>query len=287
MSMEQDLIYDVGLHNGADTRYYLAQGFRVVAVDANPSFIEHVSGELAAAAAAGRLRLVHAAIQLRDGDTVPLYLSNRSDWHSLDRRIAERDVPALEVVPVPARRLDSLFAEYGTPVYCKIDIEGADPLALESLNTARGDLPKFVSCEAECAATERWSDAQSLHTLDLMIALGYTRFKLVDQVSLRVLPPGAKFYGERWQGADGLVKRLGWRASQWWNPDSRYRMRLRQRHGFEFENDVTGPWGDQLEGEWVDADTARRMFLRHRRDYFARPSFTAASFWVDWHAMLA
>jgi len=34
--MVSDLIYDVGLHNGADTAYYLHRGFRVVTIDANP-----------------------------------------------------------------------------------------------------------------------------------------------------------------------------------------------------------------------------------------------------------
>jgi hypothetical protein len=36
MEAHSDLIYDVGLLDGADTAYYLFRGFRVVAVDANP-----------------------------------------------------------------------------------------------------------------------------------------------------------------------------------------------------------------------------------------------------------
>jgi predicted RNA methylase len=32
----KDLVYDVGLHNGDDTAFYLHQGFRVIAIDADP-----------------------------------------------------------------------------------------------------------------------------------------------------------------------------------------------------------------------------------------------------------
>ena len=38
--MTADLIYDVGMHNGADTAFYLAKGFRVVAVEANPELVQ-------------------------------------------------------------------------------------------------------------------------------------------------------------------------------------------------------------------------------------------------------
>jgi FkbM family methyltransferase len=255
----------------------------VIAIDANQQFLRDIAGALPDAIATRRLTTVHAAIQSRDSGDVRFYLSNRSDWHSLDRRVAERDAPATDVIDVPARRLDSLFAEYGTPIYCKIDIEGADALALESLSGS-GDLPRFISCEADCPGRERPSEAESLHTFDMLESLGYTRFELVDQESLRVLPVHGVFYRERWTGADRLASRLSWRVGQWWHPDTRHRMRLSQRHSFEFERDITGPWGDDLQGQWVDAATARRMYVRHRSEYYARPSFAGFGFWVDWHA---
>ena len=37
--MEKDLVYDVGLHKGEDTEYYLKKGFRVIAIEANPQLI--------------------------------------------------------------------------------------------------------------------------------------------------------------------------------------------------------------------------------------------------------
>ena len=35
-----ELIFDVGMWNGEDTEYYLARGFKVVAIDADPKVIE-------------------------------------------------------------------------------------------------------------------------------------------------------------------------------------------------------------------------------------------------------
>ena len=34
------LIMDVGMYDGSDTAYYLKQGYRVVAIDANPDMID-------------------------------------------------------------------------------------------------------------------------------------------------------------------------------------------------------------------------------------------------------
>jgi hypothetical protein len=41
--VECDLIYDVGIHDGNDTAYYLAEGYRVLAIDANPAHIERAT----------------------------------------------------------------------------------------------------------------------------------------------------------------------------------------------------------------------------------------------------
>ena len=38
--VNSNLIYDVGLHEGQDTAYYLWKGFRVLAVEANPELTQ-------------------------------------------------------------------------------------------------------------------------------------------------------------------------------------------------------------------------------------------------------
>src|SRR5262245_54069615 len=207
--MLSDTIYDVGLHAGGDTRFYLSQGYRVVAVDAEEAFITKARVELSEEVQSGKLILVHAAVAEKDDGHATFYVSELSDWSSLDSCVAERHTAAT-AVSVPCRTLASLFQQFGTPVYCKIDIEGADALALESLRGV-AELPKFISCEAECSGKIRWSDERSLHTLDVLRELGYGRFKLVDQVRLAVIPECGRFYRERWNWVGDLARRVHWR----------------------------------------------------------------------------
>jgi len=34
------LIFDIGMYDGSDTRYYLNEGFRVLAIEANPVLVQ-------------------------------------------------------------------------------------------------------------------------------------------------------------------------------------------------------------------------------------------------------
>jgi FkbM family methyltransferase len=280
------LIYDVGLHEGGDTAFYLANGFRVVAIDADQHVIETARERFRNEVSSGRLTLVHCAVLDREPDDVSFFLSETPDWNSLDPSIAGRRSPPLAEIRVRSRRLDSLFEEYGVPVYCKIDIEGADALALKGLVRAK-TLPQYISVEAECAGRERWSQDRSIETLELLFNLGYTQFKLVDQPSLTVLPPSTRFYfgpPPIWKRA---LRRLGFRTYTYWSSDDcadAKRMAVCHASQYSFTGDVTGPWGEMLTGHWLDYAAARRSYLQHRLNYYSQPSANAWGFWVDWHA---
>ena len=60
--MEHDLIYDIGMHNGDDTAFYVSQGYRVVAVEADPAQAEVGRRRFAAEIAKGQVHIVEAAI---------------------------------------------------------------------------------------------------------------------------------------------------------------------------------------------------------------------------------
>lgn len=70
MSLQQDLIFDIGLHRGQDTRFYLDKGFRVVALDANPGLCAAARQSFAAELALGQLHIVEAAFHARAGESV-------------------------------------------------------------------------------------------------------------------------------------------------------------------------------------------------------------------------
>ena len=53
--MDPKLVYDVGMHRGDDTAYYLHKGFRVVGVEANPAMADHLRGRFKSEIATGAL----------------------------------------------------------------------------------------------------------------------------------------------------------------------------------------------------------------------------------------
>jgi len=170
-----DLIYDLGLHDGQDTDFYLKKGFRVVAVEANPDLAELCRRRFADAIADGRLTLLNVAITWKAGD-VTFYVNRmNSKWSSIHLDWARRGSKGYDAVTVPGCRLQDIVAEHGVPRYLKIDIEGADKVALESI-WAFPARPRFVSVEGGGEGF-----------LTLMTALGYDRFAAVNQAQVPAL----------------------------------------------------------------------------------------------------
>lgn len=76
-----NLIFDIGLHHGQDTDFYLKKGFRVVAFEADPGNAEFCRNRFARELADGRLTIVEGAITENSaGGEVKFY---RNPDHSL------------------------------------------------------------------------------------------------------------------------------------------------------------------------------------------------------------
>ena len=92
--MIADLIYDIGMNNGDDTAYYLFKGYRVVAVEADPTLIEKARERFADDIRRGQLELLNVAIGPRE-ETASFWtqiMGEHADFiaHLLDP--AERDL---------------------------------------------------------------------------------------------------------------------------------------------------------------------------------------------------
>ena len=276
------VVFDIGVHRGDDTAYYLERGHRVVAVDADHRLIEEVSARFPDEFGNGRLSLVNAAVADSPNGTVDFYLSGNSLWSSLETDISTRDGADSERISVRAISLADLVLEHGTPAYCKIDIEGADLAAVRSL-TGIDALPPYISVETESLAQGHTADDdEALATLGALRDLGYSDFKLVDQRSLAPLRPGRRFYTRVyrsiWSPKGRLASSLG-----------RVRLLRRavnRRSGYPFPLGASGPFGAGLGGDWLDGETAVDTLLFHRRDYFASCIASPFGFWCDWHAKL-
>jgi FkbM family methyltransferase len=142
--VRSDLIYDVGLCDGADTAYYLFRGYNVFAVDANPLMIERARLRFANEIRSGRLTLLNVGISSRP-EIATFWISDFPEWSSFDRALASRDGTGHRSISVPTVSFAQLLAEHGIPNYLKIDIEGSDRLCVEALRGAK--LPKYISAE--------------------------------------------------------------------------------------------------------------------------------------------
>lgn len=166
-----DLIYDVGLHIGQDTAFYLKKGFRVVAIEANPILAHQVAARFADACGRGFLRVLNVGVGSQTG-RFPFYVNTlHSEWSSFDKETGNRGCEA-EVIEVETLPLEDIVRAHGVPYYMKIDIEGFDMMALESVGRL-SERPRYISAE----------NGQP-EMLELMCSLGYSRFKFINQATV-------------------------------------------------------------------------------------------------------
>jgi len=280
--MTPALIYDVGMHNGDDTSFYLAQGYRVLAIEADPQLVEHAKNRFREQTRSGQLTILNVGIAPRSGSAEFWICEKNSIWNSFNRNIAGRDGCPHHVIEIATRRFSEVLAEFGVPSYLKIDIEGADRLCLEDLNP--GQLPRFISIESECIGDETSQIDGSLDSLRLLQAVGYRKFKLISQ---RDFHPAA--YRDPFEevrrllnsAAYGRLRVLGLARLAEHFTD---RGRLAKRHLYQFTDGSSGPWGDGTLGDWLSYGEAAAICTRTRRRHFSKRNIASHSFWYDWHA---
>ena len=277
------VIFDVGMHDGADTAFYLHQGYAVLAIEADPVLASRGSERFAAAIDAGQLQILNVGIATRTGCATFWICDDNSLWSSLDRTIASRNHSRHHPVDIETQRFSQILDTFGVPEYLKIDIEGFDSLCVADLDRRR--LPRFISVESECVGDGvTLADSEATAMLTLLRDAGYTRFRLVSQDEFRAVS-----YPDRWRAlrrlidsaAYGKLRRL--RLTAIAKPLA-YQSRLLARNQYQFACGGTGPWGPGLPGRWVDYETARTMYLALREEYFRNSAAKTYSFWYDWHA---
>ena len=92
MNYDQNLIYDIGMHRGEDTGFYLRKGFKVIGFEANPHLVEQCKIRFQAAIAAGRLHLIEGAIAPEAlGEAIKFFISSISTWGTLNSTWVDRN----------------------------------------------------------------------------------------------------------------------------------------------------------------------------------------------------
>lgn len=228
MKRNDELVFDIGMHKGEDTAYYLRKGFKVVAFEANPELIEHCKARFSKDLTAGQLCIVEGAIASPSaGSHVTFFKNERSVWGTISADWSDRNMDLGAVsAQLTVSRVDikDAIATHGMPHFIKIDIEGADNLVLEALNDF-SDRPKYISIE-----TDKESFASAKTQIEMMRQLGYSKFAIVEQSTI---------------------------------PNSTLRTKSLSGEDFEytFEPHSSGAFGEDLGTTWQDAD---RAIKQHR-----------------------
>lgn len=172
--ISNDLIFDLGFHNGDDTAFYLAKGFRVVAVEANPELFEAGLHRFDSDVRAGRLILLNKAISENSGKVDFFIHATKTEWSSCLLSMAESDGSSATCVTVDSTNLHKLILEYGVPHYLKVDVEGCDLFVAKHLSECELK-PKFVSFET--------SKRDYFGIFSYLYVSGYTGFQLINQLN--------------------------------------------------------------------------------------------------------
>jgi len=222
-----NLIYDVGLHKGEDTDFYLKKGFDVVAIEANPELVASCKVRFQDALAQGRLRIIDGAIApATAGEKVTFYKNPSSIWGTIEADWAQRNANAgLQSHRIEVNRIDAveIYRSHGVPFYLKIDIEGADLLMLEALKQLE-QRPQYVSIESE--KVDFSALEQEMH---LLRELKYSKFKIIQQQDI----PGTKIKTKTLDGTD--IEHV-------------------------FEECGSGPFGNDLPGPWLSFEDTLKKY---------------------------
>jgi len=269
-ALQNDLVYDVGMNDGSDTGYYLNQGFRVVAIDADPAMIENGRQKFAREVAEERLTLLNVGVSSERGTATFWICEDKAEWNSFDRARASHGGRPHHSVEIPTIPFGEVLEQYGVPYFLKIDIEGHDHYCVADLQG--GPIPTFLSTEVQAVPDGG---------LGLLEQVGYQRFKLIRQKDWCAARKRGTLQHLLTSAAYGRLRplRLAWLTRRF---TDRYAIEsLRYR----FEEGSSGPWGKDTPGPWLNPAQARATLLAER-ERVRRSGIDPIHMWWDWHATL-
>jgi FkbM family methyltransferase len=174
---EIKLAFDIGFNEGIYTDHLIKNypNIKVIGIEGHP---DYASGKLKYVTPHNITRpnvtVIHGVISDRVQKEVPFYICDSNpgintlnlDWKKTTRHKAFFEQTEKKIL-VRATTLDKLISIYGIPDLIKLDIEGAESLALKGL-TQKAGIITFEWCE------EYFKD--TLKCLELLKKLGYQEF---------------------------------------------------------------------------------------------------------------
>src|SRR4051794_24062663 len=130
------LIFDVGMHKGEDTEFYLSRGCRVVGTEANPGLVEHLRRKFSRELSDGTVVIIDKIISAKAGKVRFISYPEFSEWGTISGEFKQRNETVGaegEELELEAVTMEDIIREYGAPYYMKVDIEGMDMCCVEAL----------------------------------------------------------------------------------------------------------------------------------------------------------
>lgn len=263
-------VFDIGMHNGDDSAYYLHKGYKVIAVEANPAMVDLARKRFRQQIEQDKLQILNVGIAAERGER-PFYVSLEDPaWSSFVEEYATKGRGGgCRPIMVQCIRFKDLIDRFGTPYYAKIDIEGYDRLCLRDLNV--NCTPNFVSFEM--------SYADANEDIDILHGLGYRRFMCIRQNDfLSMTPINVDHQCRLREIATGLGV-LG-------KVVNKIRLRRPRDGAWRFSRGSSGMFGDDLTGAWISLDEAKAVW-RKLHDIDERLSSGGLGEWFDIHVRLS
>lgn len=225
--MNESLIFDIGMHDGRDTKFYLEKGFDVVAIEANPELVKYARSAFRDALSNKKLILYNIAISDYEGE-IDFYINNQhNDWGTISEELASRNEmfgTNNTLIRVKCTTFGNILRQHEVPYYLKIDIEGADIMCLKALREFK-ERPKYISIEAGLNSFE-----ETFTELSLLWDLGYREFKIINQA----LNPKVKCQNPPLEGVFT---------------------------DYHFDGACSGPFGEEAPGKWMSVE---ETFIKYR-----------------------
>lgn len=244
------IIYDLGANEGKSIGYYLLKADLVIAVEANSELCSFIKKKYNNEILNNRLIVENSIVTNKASSFESFYISKIRSYFSTYVSEEKRkkqywngklvDKNDWEEKLVKSINIIELFQKYGKPHYVKIDLENFDQIILNEILNNDQFKPKFIS-----------SECQDIEVYNLFIkSKDYTFFKYV----------------------------LGASVIQDYN-DLKFIDLKNEEQNFSFTEHSSGPYGDDVNGEWLNRTDFHKEFL-------GLMSKKLAPGWIDIHSKL-